>query len=97
VRGLAGVEVRTVELARTIVNSDSHYHAGVAVARKAVELLRSAHCKGKLRIAPNEVAWFDSMQETLAELPESESEFIAQQLALADRSRFLPEEYGLKA
>jgi hypothetical protein len=33
---------------------------------------------GKLRIAPNEVAWFDSMQETLAELPESESEFIAQ-------------------
>jgi hypothetical protein len=49
----------------------------------------------KLRIAPNETIWFDSMQDTLDELPESESEFIARQLALADRSRFLPEEYGL--
>jgi methanol--5-hydroxybenzimidazolylcobamide Co-methyltransferase len=86
-----------VALARVIVGSDSHYHAGAAVARKAVELLRGAHAEGKLRIAPNEVAWFDTMQDTLDELPESESEFIAQQLALADRSRFLAEEYGLKA
>ena len=76
--------------------SDSHYHAGVAVARKAVELLRGAHDKGKLRIAPNEVIWFDTLQDTLDELPESESEFIAQQLALADKSKFLPAEYGLK-
>ena len=43
-----------VELAQAIVASDSHYHAGVAVARKAVDLLRSAHANGKLRIAPNE-------------------------------------------
>ncbi len=86
----------SVELARVIVASDSHYHAGAAVARKAVELLRGAHAKGKLRIAPNELVWFDTMQDTLDELPESESEFIGQQLALADRARFLPEEYGLK-
>jgi methanol--5-hydroxybenzimidazolylcobamide Co-methyltransferase len=86
----------SVELARAIVTSNSHYHAGLAVAHKAVELLRGAHAKGKLRIAPNEVAWFDSMQDTLDELPESESEFIVQQLALADPSRFLPKEYGLK-
>jgi methanol--5-hydroxybenzimidazolylcobamide Co-methyltransferase len=87
----------SVELAQAIVSSDSHYHAGVAVARKAVELLRGAHDQGRVRIAPNEVIWFDTMQDTLDELPESESEFIARQLALADRSRFLPEEYGLKA
>jgi methanol--5-hydroxybenzimidazolylcobamide Co-methyltransferase len=86
-----------VELARVIVASDSHYHAGVAVARKAVELLSGAHAKGKLRVAPNEVVWFDTMRDTLDELPESESEFIGQQLALADRSRFLPQEYGLNA
>jgi len=87
----------SVALAQAIVSSDSHYHAGVAVARKAVELLRDAHGQGKLRIAPNEVIWFDTLQDALDELPESESEFIAHQLALADRSRFLPEEYGLKA
>jgi methanol--5-hydroxybenzimidazolylcobamide Co-methyltransferase len=86
-----------VALARVIVASDSHFHAGAAVARKAVEMLRRAHAQGKLRIVPNELPWFDTMQDTLDQLPESESEFIAQQLARADRSRFLPEEYGLKA
>jgi methanol--5-hydroxybenzimidazolylcobamide Co-methyltransferase len=86
----------SVELARVIVAGDSHFHAGAAVARKAVDLLRRAHADGKLRIAPNELVWFDNMQATLDELPESESEFIGQQLALADRSCFLPEEYGLK-
>jgi methanol--5-hydroxybenzimidazolylcobamide Co-methyltransferase len=85
-----------VELARAIVGSDSHYHAGVAVARRAVELLRDAHDDGKLRIVPNEVAWFDTLQDSLDDMPESESEFIGQQLALADRSRFLPEEYALE-
>ena len=86
----------SVKLAQAIVASDSHYHAGVAVARKAVELLRGAHEQGKLRIAPNEVIWFDTLQDTLDELPESESEFIAQQLVLTDKSKFLPAEYGLK-
>ena len=86
-----------VVLARAIVASDSHYRAGVAVAGKAVELLRDAHAAGKLRIAPNEVIWFDTLQEVLDEMPEKESEFIARQMAVADHSRFLPEEYGLKA
>jgi methanol---5-hydroxybenzimidazolylcobamide Co-methyltransferase len=84
-----------VKLAETIVSSDSHYHAGAAVARKAVELLRSAHAAGKLRIEPNEIIWFDNMQDELDDLPESEADFIDQQLAKADRSRFLPEEYDL--
>jgi methanol--5-hydroxybenzimidazolylcobamide Co-methyltransferase len=87
----------SVELARTIVASDSHYHAGVAVARKAVELLRAAHGQGRLRIAPHETVWLDTLQDTLDELPEDEGEFIAGQLAQADRSRFLPHEYGLKS
>ena len=86
----------SVALARTIVSCDSHYHAGVAVARKAVQLLRSAHEQGRVRIAPNEVILFDTLQDTLYDLPVSESEFIAQQLALADKSKFLPAEYGLK-
>ena len=85
-----------VALARVIVESSSHYHAGVAVARKAIDLLSEAHRKGELRIEPNELAWFDNMKDELDELPDSESEFISQQLARADRSRFLPEEYDLK-
>jgi methanol--5-hydroxybenzimidazolylcobamide Co-methyltransferase len=85
----------SVELARVIVAADSHYHAGVAVARKAVELLRTAHEEGRLRIAKNETNWFGTMQDALDELPESEGEFIEAQLGLADPSRFLQSEYGL--
>jgi hypothetical protein len=62
-----------------------------------VELLRDAHGKGKLRIPPNEIIWFDTLQDTLDDLPENESEFTVQQLGAADHSRFLPEEYGLQA
>ena len=86
----------SVELAKVIVASDTHYHAGVAVARKAIDLLSSAHAKGKLRIAANEVSWFDSLWDILDELPDNESEFISQQLALADKTKFLPAEYGLQ-
>jgi hypothetical protein len=60
-------------------------------------LLLGAHAQGKLRIAPNELIWFDTLQDTLDELPASESEFITQQLALADKTKFLPAEYGLNA
>jgi len=85
----------SIELARVIVNSDSHYHAGIAAARKAVDLLHDAADAGRLRIAPNETHWLDQMRETLGEMPDSEEEFISQQLALADSSKFLAAEYGL--
>ncbi len=84
-----------VDLGRTIVEADSHYHAGVAVARKAIELMRTAHAGDHLRIAENELPWLDLMTDTLDDLPDDEGEFISQQLAMADPSRFIPAEYGL--
>ncbi len=86
----------SVELAKAIVASDSHYHAGIAVAHKACELMAQANAAGKLKIAANESNWLDTMRESLDDLPASEEQFIAQQLSVADLSRFLPEEYGLK-
>lgn len=85
----------SIELAKTIVASDSAYHAGVAVARRAIELMREASVAGRLKIAENEADWLDTMTEALDELPESETDFIAAQLAAADASKFLPAEYGL--
>ncbi len=84
-----------VELARAIVGSDTHYHAGIAVARKAVSLLQNAHSAGRLHIAANEAGWFDTLNDTLDDMPESEDEFISKQLALADPKKFIPTEYGL--
>jgi len=85
----------SVALAASIVSSDSHYHAGVAVARKSIELMRDAHAAGRLRIAENEADWLDNLTDALDELPEDEDQFISNQLATADRTKFLPAEYGL--
>ena len=84
-----------IELAKAIVSSDSHYHAGIAVARKAIELMETAHNDGRLKIADNEVAWFEMMTDALDDLPDDEGEFISQQIAMADAEKFLPAEYGL--
>jgi uroporphyrinogen-III decarboxylase len=58
------------------------------VARRAVELLRDAAEDNRLRIAPNEFNWLENMLESLDELPDCEEEFISQQIALADSSKF---------
>jgi methanol--5-hydroxybenzimidazolylcobamide Co-methyltransferase len=84
-----------IELAKVIVGADNHYQAGVAVARKAVELMTEAQADGQLRIAENELGWLEMMTDTLDDLPEDEDEFISQQLVMADATKFLPAEYGL--
>lgn len=84
-----------IELAKVIVGADNHYRAGVAVARKAVELMTEAQADGQLRIAENELGWLEMMSDTLDDLPEDEGEFISQQLVMADATKFLPAEYGL--
>lgn len=84
-----------MELASTIVGCETHYQAGVAVARRAVTLLQEALAGERLKIPANEGGWLDRMMDELDDLPEDEQDFISEQLANVDRSRFLPEEYGL--
>jgi methanol---5-hydroxybenzimidazolylcobamide Co-methyltransferase len=85
----------SIEIAKSIVASDSHYHAGINAARTAIDLMEKANRGGLLRIAPNESHWLEHLRDTLDDMPDSEDEFISQQLALADPSKFLPAEYGL--
>lgn len=84
-----------IAIARSIVCAPDHYQAGVAAARCAVDLLRTAHNAGRLKIAPREVCFLDTMTAQLDEFPTDEAAFIAQQMALADSSKYLPAEYGL--
>ena len=84
-----------IAIARGIVNAPDHYQAGVAAARCAVDLLRTAHNAGRLKIVPREVCFLDTMTAQLDEFPADEPAFIAQQMALADPSKYLPAEYGL--
>jgi methanol--5-hydroxybenzimidazolylcobamide Co-methyltransferase len=82
-------------IARAIVRAPGHYQAGVAAARCALDLLRTGHAAGRLKIVPREIEFLDTMAAQLDELPDDESAFIAQQMALADPAKYLPAEYGL--
>ncbi len=84
-----------IELARSIVTSDSHYHAGIAVARRAIQLMSEAYETGRLKLAPVEVCWFELMTDALDEMPVEEEAFISAQLAAADPTKFLAAEYDL--
>ncbi len=84
-----------IRIARAIVAAPDHYQAGVAAARTAVDLLREAHHAGRVRILAREVAFIDRMTAQLDELPAGEDEFVAQQQALVDATKYLPAEYGL--
>jgi len=84
-----------IAIAGAIVQAPDHYQAGVAAARCAVSRLREAHAAGRLKIIPREVGFLDSMSAQLDELPADEAEFIAQQQAIVDSSKYLPAEYGL--
>lgn len=86
---------QAITLAKTLVKSETHYKAGVAVGLKAIELMRDAHNEGKLKIADNEVNWFDRLEESLEMLPEDEGDFIEEQLAEADTSKFIAASYDL--
>lgn len=84
-----------IAISRAIVDAPSYYQAGIAAARCAVTLLRSAHAVGRLKIMSREIGVLESMLAQLDDLPIDEAEFIAQQKARADTSRYLPAEYGV--
>jgi len=83
-------------IARAVVSAPDHYQAGVAAARCALDLLRSAHRAGALKVAPRELGFLDSMAAQLDELPSDEAPFIARQMELADPAKYLPGEYELR-
>ncbi|MFW6059042.1 MAG: methyltransferase MtaB domain-containing protein [Phycisphaeraceae bacterium] len=84
-----------VRIGRAIVAAPDPYRAGRAAAQSAIDLMREGFAGGELALAPREAQWLDMLESMLQELPEEPGRFIEQQLAAADRSRFLPEEYDL--
>jgi methanol---5-hydroxybenzimidazolylcobamide Co-methyltransferase len=84
-----------IELARAIVSADSHYHAGKAVALRAISLMREAHSAGQLQLSEREVPWLDTIREAVEALPDDESQFIEQMMASVDQSKFIAADYDL--
>jgi methanol--5-hydroxybenzimidazolylcobamide Co-methyltransferase len=84
-----------IAIATAIVNAPGHYQAGIAAAHCAVGLLCDAHAAGRLKIVERELGFLDLMSTQLDALPPEEGEFIAQQKALVDATKYLPAEYGI--
>jgi len=84
-----------IRIAKAIVSAKDHYRAGCAAALEAVAIMREGSEAGCLHILDREKDWLDTMEETVGELPEKEDDFIAGQLAFADKDKFLAAEYGL--
>ncbi len=85
----------SIAIAHAIVAADSHYHAALAAASTAIDLLREGHRSGALKIAPLELPWLDSLRASLDALPEDEQEFIAAMMREVDTAKFRPADYGL--
>lgn len=86
----------TIEFAKAIVGAKTHYESAVAVARKAVEILKKGQAAGKVKIAEREASFLDMMEASIDSMPATESEAIDLILPELDRSKFLPGEYGIK-
>jgi methanol--5-hydroxybenzimidazolylcobamide Co-methyltransferase len=84
-----------IRIAKAIVSAKDHYRAGCAAALEAIAVLREGSNSGCLHIIEREKDWLENLEATVGELPESENDFIADQLALADKDKFLAAEYGL--
>jgi methanol--5-hydroxybenzimidazolylcobamide Co-methyltransferase len=85
----------TIAFAQTIVAAADHYTAGRDVARQAVDMIRKAHASGDLVIKPNEVRYLDMMESQLADLPDSEADFIAEMMDQVDTTCFRSADYEL--
>jgi methanol---5-hydroxybenzimidazolylcobamide Co-methyltransferase len=82
-------------LAQAIVRAPNPYQAGLAAARTALDLMRTAHREGALLIAARELPWLDRLQTTLEALPATETEFIGQMMGEVDTSRFVASDYEI--
>jgi methanol--5-hydroxybenzimidazolylcobamide Co-methyltransferase len=84
-----------IAIARAIVGASDHYAAGKAAALTAVNLLRTAHDAGRLRLSQREVPMLDLIDDAVQALPDREGAFIDQMLQTVDTGKFVASEYGL--
>ena len=84
-----------IPLAGAIVGEKTPYAAGIAVARKAIGLLREARADDRLKINERELTWLDRMEDELDDLPDSEEAFIEEMMEEVDVDKFTPEDYEL--
>jgi len=87
--------VAALRVAAAIVAAPNAYAAGCAAGLTAVAVLKEAYATGQLKLPPREVAMLDIIQDSIAELPATESAFIDLMMGQIDQSKFVARDYGL--
>jgi methanol--5-hydroxybenzimidazolylcobamide Co-methyltransferase len=85
-----------IEISKVVVAAESHYHATVAAAAAAIDLLRDGQRRGLLKISRRELPWLDRMRKAIDDMPQDENTFVARMMDEVDRSRFRPQDYELE-
>lgn len=86
-----------LKIAQVIVASTDHYNAGKNAGLTTINLLRDAHKAGLLMIDSRELPWLDLMQNTLENLPDTETGFIQEMMAEVDTTKFVAADYEISA
>jgi methanol--5-hydroxybenzimidazolylcobamide Co-methyltransferase len=86
-----------IRVAAAIVAAPDYYHAGIAAARTALTLLRTAHAEGALRLSAMEVPWLNTLTDALDGMPDREDTFIRQMMSVVDTARFRAQDYQIDA
>ncbi|MEX1017859.1 MAG: methyltransferase MtaB domain-containing protein [Phycisphaeraceae bacterium] len=84
-----------IELGAAIVAAPDAYQAGVAVARRAIDLLELGAAEGLVHVPEREQPWLGMMRDTLDGLPRDVDTFIDQQMPLVDATKCTLGEYEL--
>ncbi|MCA9425363.1 MAG: methanol--corrinoid methyltransferase, partial [Candidatus Omnitrophica bacterium] len=84
-----------LRISKEIVEEETPYRQVRRAAQCTFQELKRANENGLLHLPKREQKWLNRLEPVIQELPESEADLIEEMLPNLDRSRFLPEEYGL--
>ena len=84
-----------IRCGRAIVESSGYYSAAIAVARETISIFRQGLAKGEVKIPAKDMAFIDSVESQIENMPASEENFIAEMMAEIDTSKFVAGDYGI--
>jgi methanol--5-hydroxybenzimidazolylcobamide Co-methyltransferase len=83
------------EISREVVKTQDPYSRTLNVARITLDILQRAIDKKELLLEERELTWIDMLRGQLDEIPQDEEEFIAGMKPELDKTKYIPQEYGI--
>jgi methanol--5-hydroxybenzimidazolylcobamide Co-methyltransferase len=84
-----------IRISNVMVKNDSYVANARDGALEALDIIEEAIRSGQMKISEMETAYLPVLREDLNSIPDSESDFVEMMLPLIDKSKFIPEEYGV--